>query len=307
MMNNLLYQQDVISIAELSRAQLELVVATAMRLKQSPRNDLLQGRLIASCFFEPSTRTRLSFETAVQRLGGRVIGFSDAGSTSVKKGETLADTARIISSYADAIVMRHHKDGAARLVSHFSSVPVINAGDGTNQHPSQTLLDLVSIFETQGTLENLKIALVGDLKYGRTVHSLAQALSRFGCSFYFISPPSLAMPAYICEELDEAGAHYEVLPSLEAAIEIVDILYMTRVQRERFDEQEFLKIQGKFNLNAAMLAAAKANLKILHPLPRVDEIAPDVDGTPYAYYFQQAQNGMYARQAILSLVLNENV
>ncbi|MDO5687535.1 MAG: aspartate carbamoyltransferase [Neisseria sp.] len=306
-MSNVLYQQDVISIAELSSAQLELVVDTAMRLKRSPQQDLLQGRLVASCFFEPSTRTRLSFETAVQRLGGRVIGFSDAASTSIKKGETLADTARIISAYADAIVMRHHKDGAARVVSSFSSVPVINAGDGTNQHPSQTLLDLVTIFETQGRLDGLKIALVGDLKYGRTVHSLAQALSRFGCEFYFISPPSLSMPAYLCEELTEAGARYHVLSTLEEAVGMVDILYMTRVQRERFDEQEFLKIQGKFNLQAAMLGTARENLKILHPLPRVDEIAPDVDATPYAYYFEQAQNGMYARQAILSLVLNEEI
>ena len=306
-MDNLFYQQDVISIAEFSREQLELLVSTAIKLKHSSNHNFLQNRLIASCFFEPSTRTRQSFETAIQRLGGRVIGFSDAANTSVKKGETLADTARILSSYADAIVMRHHKDGAARLVSQFSSVPVINAGDGTNQHPSQTLLDLVTIYETQGRLENLKIALVGDLKYGRTVHSLAQAMTHFDCEFYFVSPPSLSMPDYICEELDEARIKYTVLPTIEEAIEIVDILYMTRVQRERFDEQEFLKIQGKFNLNASMLHNAKKNLRILHPLPRVDEIAPDVDKTPYAYYFEQAKNGVYAREAILSLVLNEKV
>ena len=306
-MANLLFGRNILSIADFSRDELALVVKTALDLKNNPKKNLLDGKLIASCFFEPSTRTRQSFETAIQCLGGRVIGFSDAANTSVKKGETLADTARILSSYADAIVMRHHKDGAARLVSEFSAVPVINAGDGTNQHPSQTLLDLVSIFETQGRLDNLKIAMVGDLKYGRTVHSLAQAMKYFACEFYFVSPPTLAMPDYICEELDDAGVPYHILSSLEEAVEMVDILYMTRVQRERFDEQEFLKIQGKFNLSPETLANAKSNLKVLHPLPRVDEISPAVDTTPFAYYFQQAQNGVFARQAILSLVLNESI
>ena len=306
-MANLLYGRNIISIAEFSRQDLELVVNTALKLKNNPQKNLLDGKLIASCFFEPSTRTRQSFETAIQRLGGRVIGFSDAANTSVKKGETLADTARILSSYADAIVMRHHKDGAARLVSEFSAVPIINAGDGTNQHPSQTLLDLVTIFETQGRLDNLKIAMAGDLKYGRTVHSLAQAMKHFACEFYFVSPPSLAMPDYICDELDDAGIQYHILPTLEAAVEIVDILYMTRVQRERFDEQEFLKIQGKFNLTCETLKNAKSSLKVLHPLPRIDEIAAEVDSTPFAYYFEQAKNGVFARQAILSLVLNENI
>ena len=306
-MPNPLYGQHLISIPDLSNEQLECLLDTALRLKREPHRNLLEGRLIGSCFFEPSTRTRLSFETAVQRLGGKVIGFSDGANTSAKKGETLADTARIISGYADAIIQRHPKDGAARLAAEFSAVPVINAGDGTNQHPSQTLLDLVTIHETQGSLKNLKIAMVGDLKYGRTVHSLAQALKRFGCEFAFVSPPTLAMPDYITEELDEAGAAWQILPDLETAIEWADILYMTRVQRERFDEQEFAKIQGKFNLTAAMLAGAKDNLRVLHPLPRVDEIPPDVDGTPYAYYFEQAQNGVYARMAMLALVLNESV
>ncbi len=306
-MANSLYQKNIISISDLDKTELELVVKTALSLKQNPRHDLLENKLIATCFFEPSTRTRLSFETAVQRLGGRVIGFADGANTSAKKGETLADTSRIISGYADAIVVRHHKDGAARVMSEFSQVPVINAGDGTNQHPSQTLLDLVSIYETQGTLSGLKIALVGDLKYGRTVHSLAQALSHWDCEFYFVSPSQLAMPEYICEELDEAGVQYQTLSSLEEAVELVDILYMTRVQRERFDEQEFLKIQGQFNLNAAMLQKAKDNLRIMHPLPRVDEIANDVDETPQAFYFEQAKNGVFARQALLALVLNQEV
>lgn len=306
-MPNPLYRQHVISISDLSTEQLELLLQTALKLKEHPRDDLLEGKLIGSCFFEPSTRTRLSFETAVQRLGGKVIGFADGANTSAKKGETLADTARIISSYTDAIIQRHPKDGAARVSAEFSKVPVINAGDGTNQHPSQTLLDLVTIYETQGRLNNIKIAMAGDLKYGRTVHSLCQALKRWDCEFAFVSPPSLAMPEYITEELEAAGCRYQILPDLEAAIEWADILYMTRVQRERFDEQEFAKIQGKFNLNAAMLANARPNLRVLHPLPRVDEIHPDVDATPHAYYFEQATNGVYARMAILSLVLNEEV
>lgn len=306
-MPNPLYQKHIISIADLSPDELLLLLNTALQLKQHPRHDLLEGKLIASCFFEPSTRTRLSFETAVQRLGGKVIGFADGGNTSAKKGETLADTARIISSYADAIIQRHHKDGSARILSEFSSVPVINAGDGTNQHPSQTLLDLVTIYETQGTLNHLKIAMCGDLKYGRTVHSLAQALKNFGCEFAFISPNNLAMPDYITEELDESGCKWQILPDLESAIAWADILYMTRVQRERFDAEEFAKIQGKFNLYADMLQHAKSNLRVLHPLPRVDEIHPDVDKTPHAYYFEQATNGVYARMAILALLLNEEV
>lgn len=306
-MPNLLYRKNLISIADLNVNELQLLLDTALQLKQQPRDDLLAGKLIASCFFEPSTRTRLSFETAVQRLGGKVIGFSDGANTSAKKGETLADTARIISSYADAIIQRHPKDGAARVLAEFSRVPVINAGDGTNQHPSQTLLDLVTIYETQGSLKNLKIAMCGDLKYGRTVHSLAQALKLFDCEFAFVSPPSLAMPDYITQELDAHGTKWQILANLEDAIEWADILYMTRVQRERFDAEEFAKIQGKFNLHANMLTNAKANLRVLHPLPRVDEIAPDVDNTPYAYYFEQATNGVYARMAMLALLLNEHI
>ena len=306
-MPNPLYGQHLISIPDLSNEQLECLLDTALRLKREPRRNLLEGRLIGSCFFEPSTRTRLSFETAVQRLGGKVIGFSDGANTSAKKGETLADTARIISSYTDAIIIRHPKDGAARVLTEFSAVPVINAGDGPNQHPSQTLLDLVTIQETQGRLDKLVIAMAGDLKYGRTVHSLAQAMKRHQAEFIFVSPPSLAMPDYITEELDEAGCRYQILPSLEEAARHADILYMTRVQRERFDEQEFAKIQGKFNLEAATLAQAKPNLRVLHPLPRVDEIHPNVDGTVYAYYFEQAKNGVFARMAMLSLVLNKTI
>ncbi|UYM14428.1 aspartate carbamoyltransferase [Endozoicomonas euniceicola] len=306
-MENRLYKRDIISIADFDRKDLELVLETAAQLKNSPRPDLLQGKVIASCFFEASTRTRLSFETAVQRLGGTLIGFSDAGNTSAKKGETLADSVNIISSYTDAFVMRHPQEGSARLASEFSSVPVINGGDGSNQHPTQTLLDLFSIRECQGKLDGLKVAFVGDLKYGRTVHSLAQALCHFGAEFTFIAPKALAMPDYILEELDEKGIKYRFSDSIEETAPQVDIIYMTRVQKERFDETEYKHIASKYILDVESLKDAKENLKVLHPLPRVDEIAVEVDKTPYAYYFQQAENGVYARQALLALVLNEVV
>ena len=223
-MANPLYQKHIVSIADLSREELELIVATANQLKTQPQPTLLQNKVIASCFFEASTRTRLSFEAAAQRLGGTVIGFDSGGNTSLgKKGETLADSVQVISSYADAFYMRHPQEGAARLASEFSSVPVINAGDGSNQHPTQTLLDLFSIFETQGTLEGLEVAFVGDLKYGRTVHSLAQALSLFGCRFYFISPKALAMPDYLLEQLTKAGVVYSEHGSIEEVVANLDI------------------------------------------------------------------------------------
>lgn len=304
-MRHSLYQRDILSIAELTREEMEAVIATAAQLKARPRNDLLKDKVIASCFFEASTRTRLSFETAVQRLGGTVIGFADSANTSLgKKGETLADSIKIISSYADAVVMRHPQEGAARLASEFSRVPVINGGDGSNQHPTQTLLDLFTIHETQGLLDGLTLAFVGDLKYGRTVHSLAQALSLFNCRLYFVSPEALAMPDYICEELDDRGIQYELVANLEEVVPELDILYMTRVQKERFDETEFQHMKARYKLEAEMLTHARPTRKVLHPLPRVDEIALDVDSTPYAYYFQQAENGVYARQALLARVLN---
>jgi len=303
-MNNPLYQKNIISIADLSRVELELILKTAHSLKQTPQPELLKNKVIASCFFEASTRTRLSFETAVQRLGGSIIGFDSGGNTSLaQKGETLADSVKVISSYADAFFMRHPQEGAARLASEFTDIPVINGGDGANQHPTQTLLDLFTIYETQNRLDNLNIAFVGDLKYGRTVHSLAQALSLFNCNFYFVAPDALAMPDYILEELNENGNNYSVHASIEEVIDSLDVLYMTRVQKERFDETEYQHIKSAFLLNADMLANVRANLKVLHPLPRIDEIDNNVDDTPYAYYFQQAQNGVYARQALLALLL----
>lgn len=306
-MNNPLYQKNIISIPDLSRSDLELILQTAQSLKQTPQPELLKNKVVASCFFEASTRTRLSFETAVQRLGGTVIGFDSGGNTSLaQKGETLADSVKVISSYADAFFMRHPQEGAARLASEFTSIPVINGGDGSNQHPTQTLLDLFTIYETQARLDKLNIAFVGDLKYGRTVHSLAQALSLFDCNFYFISPEALAMPEYIIEELNDRNITYSLHSSIEEVIDELDILYMTRVQKERFDETEYQHMKSAFLLNASMLNNVRDNLKVLHPLPRIDEINKDVDDTPYAYYFQQAQNGVYARQALLALLLTNH-
>ncbi|MCY9845681.1 aspartate carbamoyltransferase [Vibrio caribbeanicus] len=307
-MTNTLYNKHIISIPELSREELELIVTTAGQLKRSPAPNLIKNKVIASCFFEPSTRTRLSFETAIQRIGGDVIGFDSGGNTSLaKKGETLSDSVRVISSYVDAFVMRHPQEGAARLASEFSlGVPVINAGDGANQHPTQTLLDLFSIAETQGKLDGINIAFVGDLKYGRTVHSLTQALAKFdNVRFFFVAPKALAMPDYICEELEDAGIEYSCHTEMDTVIPQLDILYMTRVQKERFDESEYAHIKSAYVLNAKLLEEARSNLKVLHPLPRVDEITIDVDKTEHAYYFEQAENGVYARQALLALVLNE--
>ncbi|PNH88464.1 aspartate carbamoyltransferase [Vibrio diazotrophicus] len=309
-MANSLYKKHIISISELSRQELELIVQTAGQLKAEPKPELIKNKVVASCFFEPSTRTRLSFETAIQRIGGSVIGFDNGGNTSLaNKGETLADSVQIITSYVDAFVMRHPQEGAARLASEFSNgVPVINAGDGSNQHPTQTLLDLFTLYETQGRLDNLNVAFVGDLKYGRTVHSLAQALAKFDNNrFFFVAPEALAMPDYICEELDEAGVEYSLHSDMESVIPELDILYMTRVQKERFDPSEYLHIKSAFVLTASMLENARENMKVLHPLPRVDEITTDVDKTPHAYFFQQANNGVYAREALLALVLNESL
>ncbi|MCD9545728.1 aspartate carbamoyltransferase [Photobacterium carnosum] len=309
-MANSLFKKHIISISELNRAELELIIGTAARLKAEPNPTLLKNKVVASCFFEPSTRTRLSFETAIQRLGGTVVGFDSPGNTSLaNKGETLSDSVQVITSYVDAFVMRHPQEGAARLASEFSNgVPVINGGDGANQHPTQTLLDLFTIHETQGRLDGINIAFVGDLKYGRTVHSLTQALSKFNdVKFFFIAPEVLAMPDYICEELDDAGISYSLHNNMEDVIPELDILYMTRVQKERFDESEYVHMKAAYILTANMLESARDNLKVLHPLPRVDEITVDVDKTKYAYFFQQAENGVYARQALLALVLNENL
>lgn len=308
-MANPLYQKHIISINDLSRDDLNLVLATAAKLKANPQPELLKHKVIASCFFEASTRTRLSFETSMHRLGASVVGFSDSANTSLgKKGETLADTISVISTYVDAIVMRHPQEGAARLATEFSGqVPVLNAGDGSNQHPTQTLLDLFTIQETQGRLDNLHIAMVGDLKYGRTVHSLTQALAKLAATVLFIAPDALAMPQYILDMLDEKGMAWSLHGSIEEVMADVDILYMTRVQKERLDPSEYANVKAQFVLRASDLNGARENMKVLHPLPRIDEITTDVDKTPHAWYFQQAGNGIFARQALLALVLNSEL
>jgi aspartate carbamoyltransferase catalytic subunit len=296
---------SLVSIADYSREEILEILEAAAVFEANPNLKKLDGKVIATLFFEPSTRTRLSFETAVIRLGGSIIGFSDASTSSSSKGETLNDTIHMVSSYADAIVMRHPLEGAARYAAEISPVPVVNAGDGANQHPSQTLLDLYSILKTQGTLENLTICLVGDLKYGRTVHSLIMAMSHFNPTFKFIAPDEVKMPEEYKLFCQKRNISYTEVNELNDNFNDADILYMTRVQRERFqDLMEYERVKNVYTLKKDMLAQSKPNLRILHPLPRVTEIDPDVDSSEKAYYFQQAQNGLYVRQAIMSKVLN---
>ncbi len=298
-------RESLVSITDFSKEEILELLEKARRFEENPNRKILEGKVVATLFFEPSTRTRLSFETAVNRLGGRVIGFSDANTTSSSKGETLKDTIMMVSNYVDLIIMRHHLEGAARYASEVSSVPIINAGDGANQHPSQTMLDLYSIYKTQGTLQNLNIVMVGDLKYGRTVHSLLMAMSHFNPTFHFVAPNELKMPNEYKIFCDEHNIPYQEHSEFsEEVINQADILYMTRVQRERFtDLMEYEKVKNVYTLRNSMLDNSKENLRILHPLPRVNEIAYDVDSNPKAYYFQQAKNGLFARQAIICKVL----
>ncbi len=296
--------KSLISITDYSKAEYLRLIEIAEEFEQNPKQQLLEGVVIASLFFEPSTRTRLSFESAINRLGGRIVGFTDAASSSVKKGESLKDTILTVSNYSDLIVMRHPLEGSSRFASEIAPVPVVNAGDGANQHPTQCMLDLYSIKKTQGTLENLNVALVGDLKYGRTVHSLMMAMSNFNATFNFISPEELRMPNTYKNYLDEHDIKYFEHDKLEEAIPHADIIYMTRVQKERFsDPIEYEKVKNTYVLRNSMLETSKDNLRILHPLPRVNEIHEDVDTNPKAYYFEQALNGIYTRQAIISSIL----
>lgn len=298
-------KHDFVTIADLSKDKIMYMIRMAQEFEKHPNRELLKGKIVATLFFEPSTRTRLSFETAANRLGAKVIGFSDAKASSVTKGETLKDTILMVSNYADVIVMRHYIEGAAQYASEISPVPIVNAGDGANQHPSQTMLDLYSIYKTQGTLENLNIYLVGDLKYGRTVHSLLMAMRHFNPTFHFIAPNELKMPEEYKLYCKAHQIRYEEHTDFnEETIANADILYMTRVQRERFtDLMEYERVKDVYILRNKMLEHTRPNLRILHPLPRVNEIAYDVDSNPKAYYFQQAQNGLYAREAILCDVL----
>ena len=294
-------KHSLVTIANLTKEKIEYLVEMAQEFEKYPNRKILEGKVLATLFFEPSTRTRLSFETAANRLGARVIGFTDPKVTSSTKGETLKDTIIMVGGYADIIVMRHYLEGAALYASEVAPVPVVNAGDGANQHPTQTMLDLYSIYKTQGTLENLNIHLVGDLKYGRTVHSLLMAMRHFNPTFHFIAPKELAMPEEYKQYCREHGIKFvEHEDFNEDIISQADILYMTRVQRERFtDLMEYERVKDVYVLKAAMLEKAKENMRILHPLPRVNEIAYDVDADPHAYYFQQAKNGLYAREAII--------
>lgn len=298
-------RHDFVTIADLSKEKIMYLLEMAQKFEKYPNRELLKGKVVATLFFEPSTRTRLSFETAANRLGARVIGFSDAKASSVSKGETLKDTVLMVSNYADVIVMRHFVEGAAQYASEVAPVPIVNAGDGAHMHPSQCLLDLYSIYKTQGTLDNLNIYLVGDLKYGRTVHSLITAMRHFNPTFHFVAPKELAMPDEYKIYCKEHGIKFvEHTEFNEDVIADADILYMTRVQKERFsDLMEYERVKNVYILKNSMLGKAKPNMKILHPLPRVNEIAYDVDDNPHAYYIQQAGNGLFAREAIFSHVL----
>lgn len=295
----------MVSISDLSKEEIVGLLNKAAEFEKNPNQRILQGKVVATLFFEPSTRTRLSFETAVNRLGGRVIGFSDAKTSSQSKGETLKDTIMMVSNYADVIVMRHYLEGAARYASEISPVPIVNAGDGANQHPSQTMLDLYSIYKTQGTLENQVITMVGDLKYGRTVHSLLEAMHFWNPRFNFVACEELKMPDKYKRFCEMHGIEYrETTDFSEEVINESDILYMTRVQGERFsDVLEYERTKSLYTLHNDMLKNSKPNLKVLHPLPRITEISQDVDDNPKAYFFQQAKNGLYARQAILCRAL----
>lgn len=300
--------KSLVSISDISKDEILELLERARYFEEHPDSKILDGKVVATLFFEPSTRTRLSFETAVNRLGGRVIGFSDPGTSSSVKGETLKDTIKMVSNYADLIVMRHFLEGAARYATEVTEVPIINAGDGANQHPSQTMLDLYSIYKTQGRLTDLTITMVGDLKYGRTVHSLLMAMKYFRPKFVFVASRELAMPQEYKGFCRREGIEFEETTDFSAdVINSSDIIYMTRVQRERFtDPLEYERVKDLYTLHNAMLDNSRENLRILHPLPRVNEIDVDVDDNPKAYYFEQARNGLYARQAIITRALGIN-
>ena len=296
--------KSLVSIDDLTTEEILRILDLAVEFEKEPVQKLLEGRVIATLFFEPSTRTRLSFESAINRLGGKIVGFADSSTSSVSKGETLYDTIRTVDNYCDLIVMRHPLEGSARFASEIATVPVINAGDGANQHPTQTLLDLYSIRKTQGNLDNLNIFVVGDLKYGRTVHSLVMAMSRWNATFNFIAPEELKIPDEIKLYLENIGLKYFEHSDFTEIISVADIIYMTRVQKERFsDPIDYEKVKNIYVLKEKMLKNTKPNLRILHPLPRVNEIHTDVDRNPKAYYFEQALNGVYTRQAILCSLL----
>jgi aspartate carbamoyltransferase catalytic subunit len=296
--------RSLVSINDFSKDETIQILDRAMEFEKQPTQKILENFVVATLFFEPSTRTRLSFESAVSRLGGKVIGFTDSASSSVKKGESLKDTIKTVCNYSDLIVMRHPREGSARFASEVASVPIINAGDGANQHPTQCLLDLYSIRKTQNRLDNLHIAFVGDLKYGRTVHSLVMAMCNFNTTFHLVSPVELKLPSSVKMHIKEKNLEYYQYTDLQEAVPLSDIIYMTRIQKERFsDPMEYEKVKNSYVLSRNSLQNAKPEMKVLHPLPRVNEISEDVDNMPQAYYFEQALNGVYVRQALLSGIL----
>jgi len=299
--------RDIISLRDFSRQEIDYILEMTRGMEPMARagSDLLRGKILATLFFEPSTRTRLSFESAMHRLGGSAIGFADAEITSVKKGENLADTMRVVESYADVIVVRHPLEGAARLAAEFAGVPVINGGSGAEEHPTQALLDLYTIVKEKGEIDGLNVALVGDLRYGRTVHSLAYALSLYDVKLFLVSPDMLRMRREVLQVIKE---EIEVIEknNLEKIIGDVDVLYMTRIQKERFpDAAEYAKVKGSYRVDLQLLERVRKDMIVLHPLPRVDEIAPEVDSTSHARYFQQVWNGIVTRMALLALILGK--
>ena len=302
--------KDIISMNDMSKEEILEILEIAEKIENSSEKEklnFLKGKIIATLFFEPSTRTKMSFESAAFRLGAQVLQLPPLEQSSVKKGESFSDTIRMVESYSDVIVVRHPNDGAARLASTTSKKPVINAGDGSNQHPSQTLLDLYTIKEEKGTLSNLSIAFVGDLKYGRTVHSLVKALTHFNPTIYFVSPKILQMPTYLIDDLDKNNIKYEILEDFRDCLDKIDVFYMTRIQKERFpDIEDYQKVKGVYVINKKnILGKCKEDMIILHPLPRVDEISTDLDETKHALYFKQAKNGIPVRQAMMMKVLDK--
>ena len=296
--------RNLIKPNDLTVSEIDEICSLAEQIIVDPSafNDVCRGKILATLFFEPSTRTRLSFEAAMLHLGGAVEGFSDAANSSTAKGESLSDTIRTVSSYVDVIAMRNPKEGAALLASQYANCPIINAGDGGHYHPTQTLTDMLTIRALQGGFENHTIGFCGDLKFGRTVHSLAEAMSRYKNNRYiFISPSELQVPEYVTQELDEAGIEYSTAERLESVIGDLDILYMTRVQKERFfNEQDYIRLKDSYILDRQKMSLARKNMIVLHPLPRVNEIAPEVDDDPRAAYFKQVKYGMYVRMALIA-------
>lgn len=303
-------KKDIISMNDMAKEEIMEILRLAKKIENTPEEEklkILSGKIVSTLFFEPSTRTKMSFESAAYRLGANVLQLPPAEYSSLKKGESFLDTIKMVESYSDVIVVRHPFDGAARLASVASIKPVINAGDGSNQHPSQTLLDLYTILEEKGTLENLSIAFVGDLKYGRTVHSLMRALTHFNPTVYFVAPQILQMPDYLLENLRKNNIKYEILSDFRDCLDKIDVFYMTRIQKERFlDVDEYEKLKGVYIINKKnIIGKCKEDMVILHPLPRVDEISTDLDSTKHALYFKQAKNGIPIRQAMMLKVLEK--